>query len=176
MKRVVVGLALALLSFGCSTESATVTSGVAKVEARVGAKAPKLDGVSTSGEPIRLSDYRGKVVLVDFWATWCGPCVALIPHEKELVARMAGRPFAFIGVSADHDREELQEFIVKNQLPWPNIFDEGKKLGRTWQVEFLPTIFLIDADGVIRHKFIGASRELDAAVDKLVTQAEARTR
>jgi thiol-disulfide isomerase/thioredoxin len=144
--------------------------------ATVGALAPELEGTSTSGQPLKLSDYRGKVVLLDFWATWCGPCVALIPHEKELVERMKGRPFVFIGVSADRDRDDLQEFLAKNNLPWPNIFDEGQKLGHAWRVEFLPTIFLIDADGVIRHKFIGATKELDAAVERLVTQAESRTK
>lgn len=164
---------LMLFLTGCSTAPEGTKPAATTSEAKIGAYAPELEGQATNGESIKLSNYRGKVVLVDFWATWCGPCVALIPHEKELVERMKGRPFVFIGVSADRDPQDLEEFLAKNNLPWPNILDNGT-LGKAWHVEFLPTIFLIDAEGVIRHKFIGGSKELDSAVEKLVSQAEAR--
>lgn len=175
MNRILTPLAgLLILAISCNGTQQPTKPTATTSEAKIGTLAPELEGQATTGEAIKLSNYRGKVVLVDFWATWCGPCVAFIPHEKELVERMRGRPFVFIGVSADRDPQDLEEFLAKNNLPWPNILDNGT-LGKAWHVEFLPTIFLIDAEGVIRHKFIGGSKELDNAVERLVSQAEARS-
>jgi peroxiredoxin len=132
-----------------------------------GQSAPPLEGKDTQGRLVRLQDYRGKVVVVNFWATWCGPCRKLIPHERELVAKFADRPFAFIGVSADHDLADLQEFLSKQKLPWPNIFDEGNILVRAWEIEYFPSIFVIDQAGVIRYRDVTGSK-LEQAVSSLL--------
>ena len=77
----------------------------------VGNKAPEIGGESADGIPVQLSKYNGKVVLVDFWATWCGPCRALIPHEKELHRQYDTRPFVILGVSRDEKREERRTHV-----------------------------------------------------------------
>ena len=74
----------------------------------VGKPAPEIVGKGVDGKPIRLSDYRGKVVVLSFWATWCSPCMSMVPHEQELVERMKGKPFVFLGISGDEDRERLK--------------------------------------------------------------------
>ena len=71
----------------------------------VGKPAPEIDGVDLDGKPMKLSDYRGKVVVVVFWGSWCGPCMAEVPHERELVERLKGKPFALLGVDCEEDQQ-----------------------------------------------------------------------
>jgi thiol-disulfide isomerase/thioredoxin len=144
----------------------------------VGLTAPPVQGADVNGRPVKLADYRGKVVLLDFWATWCGPCKALIPHEKKLVERYKGRPFAILGVSADYEPADLQQFLAHTPLPWSNIYDGptgddvGMKINRQWQIGAYPTFHLLDHRGIIRAKNVPPD-ELDRLIDRLVQEAEA---
>ena len=139
---------------------------------RVGNTALPVEGNDVTGKPITLDDYRGKVVVVDFWATWCKYCVQMIPHEKELVKRMEGRPFVLLGVSVDTNPFELKTFLDKHEMKWPNIFD-GRNGPNTakWEIFQFPTVYVIDAKGVIRYRDIDGP-QLDRAVEKLVAEAE----
>src|SRR5262245_22873363 len=139
---------------------------------RVGNSARPLAGTDVEGRPISLAEFRGRVVVVDFWATWCKYCVEMIPHEKQLVKRMAGRPFVLLGVSADSTPEKLRSFLQRQQIPWPNIYDGNNgPLCASWEIEGFPAIFVIDAEGVIRFRDLRGA-ELDEAVEKLVREAE----
>src|SRR4051794_21929179 len=71
----------------------------------IGCAMPEVEADDVDGKPMKLSECRGKVIVVSFWATWCGPCMGMVPDEKALVERMKGRPFALIGVNCDDDRE-----------------------------------------------------------------------
>jgi thiol-disulfide isomerase/thioredoxin len=136
-----------------------------------GYPAPALSGVDLTGAKHDLAELRGRVVVVDFWATWCPPCRKMIPHEKELVKRLQGKKFTFIGVSSDENRATLEKFVAQNSIPWPNLL-ENNLISRNWQVQFLPKLFIIDGKGVIRRVIEGGGQDaiLDKAVDMLLAE------
>jgi len=143
----------------------------------VGSPVPELLGTELRDQKKqKLSDFKGNVVLVDIWATWCGPCREMIPHEREMVKRLANKPFKLIGVSADTEKSKLTKFLESNSMPWIHWWDEGKEnpLFETLKIEVFPTLYLIDAKGVIRKKMFGYQEPevLDKAVDDLIKEAE----
>jgi thiol-disulfide isomerase/thioredoxin len=122
------------------------------------------------GKPAKISDYRGKVVVLDIWATWCGPCKAMIPHEREMVKKLKDKPFALISVSADDKQETLTKFLEKTEMPWTHWHAGAKgELLKKYQVKFFPTIYVLDAKGVIRFKNI-RDKDLEAAVEELLKE------
>ncbi len=137
-----------------------------------GEPAPDFTATAVDGRPVRLGDLRGKVVVLDFWATWCGPCRGMIPHERNLVARLDEKPFAFVGVSADEDPDVLRAFLKANRMSWPNVCvgPEGEVL-RDYRVQAFPTVYVLDAAGVIRFRGAGAvAVDLDRAADGLLAE------
>jgi len=166
-------LALAVLLSGCQPQP---PSTVASAGATEGKTAVDYSGETVEGLPIRAADYLGKVVLLDFWATWCPPCRAEIPKEKALVERMKGKPFALIGISVDESRNDLRDFLADDPLPWVNISDPASKISSDWRVTGYPTFVLIGADGKILNRWIGGgnSKSIDRAVEAAVAELEAR--
>jgi thiol-disulfide isomerase/thioredoxin len=140
---------------------------------------PEIEGEDIDGRPMKLSDFRGKVVAISFWATWCGPCMGMVPHEKALVERMKGRPFVLVGVNGDTDRSRAKQVAAEEGISWRSFFDRGRPDGIAvgWGINAWPTVYLIDAKGVIRDSgsdLRGAT--LDKAVADLVAEAEAAER
>jgi len=142
---------------------------------RVGSVAPDIAGEDLDGVPFKLRDYRGKVVLLVFWASWCGPCMAAVPHERELAIHFKDRPFAVIGVNGDEDRQSALKAVAKEQIPWRSFWNgdkgSGGPIATAWNVRGWPTTYVIDAEGVIRHKDL-YDKTLDEALEKLVRQLE----
>jgi thiol-disulfide isomerase/thioredoxin len=135
-----------------------------------GVAAPVFEAQALDGTPIVLMKLRGRVVVLDFWATWCGPCRAMIPHERELVKRMADKPFTFIGISADDDVETLKAFVSKLEMTWPQIHDgPGGPLQQSYGIQYYPSIFVLDGNGAIRYRDLRGA-ELDKAVDVLMKE------
>ena len=123
----------------------------------IGNLAPELVGEDVNGKPIRLSEFRGKVVLINFWGTWCAPCRAMIPHEREMVTgKYKDRPFVLLGIALD-SAETLKEFQTNHPMPWPNIVDSSRLLSRQWGANHIPTLVLIDHKGVIRERLVWCS-------------------
>ncbi len=141
----------------------------------VGKPAPEIKGVDVQGKSLTLSNYRGKVVALVFWGTWCGPCMREIPREKALVERMKGRPFAMLGVNTDADAGAARKVMEARGVAWPNWHDgepgEGP-IARLYHVRGYPTVYVIDAEGKIRSK-TSLGNELDQLVEKLVAEKEA---
>lgn len=107
------------------------------------------------GKPIKLSDYKGKVVLVDFWASWCGPCRAENPNVVAAYQKYKGKGFTVLGVSFDQNKERWLEAIQKDQLTWDHVSDLkgwGNEVGRIYNITSIPQNLLIDKDGKILDK------------------------
>ena len=142
----------------------------------VGKKAPEVVSHDLDDREVKLSSLKGKVVVLDIWATWCGPCKAMIPHEREMVEKLKDRPFSLISISADEKKETLKDFLEKEKMPWTHWWEGQNEKGilKEWGVHFFPTIYVIDAKGVIRYKHI-RGKKLEEAVEKLVKEAEGKS-
>ena len=142
----------------------------------VGKKALEIAGEDLDGRPMRLSDYRGKVVVLSFWHSQCGPCLDFARHERKLVERFARRPFAPVGVNVDPDRGKAKTVSEKGKYTWKSFWcgPDGNNgdIPRSWNIQSWPTIYMIDHTGVIRSKN-SRGPELDRLLDELVSKAEA---
>lgn len=141
----------------------------------VGKPAPDVENLTLEGKKVKLSDYKGKVVLLDIWATWCPPCRAMIPHERDMVKKLQDKPFMLVSVSADDEKETLTKFLEKEPMPWTHWWDSGtdNPVLKKYRVRAFPTLYLIDHTGVIRQKWVGSpgNDKIDKAVQELVTEA-----
>jgi thiol-disulfide isomerase/thioredoxin len=143
----------------------------------VGDVAPDITGRGVDGKKLQLSRYRGKIVVLSFWASWCGPCMAMVPSEVRLAERMKGKPFAIVGVNGDGRREDAKKAMEKDNATWPSFYSDNGPNGpipTAWNVHGWPTVFILDGKGVIRFKFMGYGRDtektLDGKVDELLEQ------
>ena len=135
-----------------------------------GNPAPEIKILALDGSEACLSGLKGKVVVLDIWATWCGPCKAMIPHEREMVERLKGKPFVFVSISADEKKETLIDFLAKEKMPWTHWWNgvQGGMI-EDWDVRSFPTIYVLDAHGVIRYKGLRGA-ELEKAVNVLLDE------
>jgi peroxiredoxin len=130
-----------------------------------GGVAPALALKDVEGRPHRLADYRGKVVLINFWATWCEPCRQEMPSIQRLRDKLAGKPFVVLAVNVDEPEARVRQFLAQTQLGLPVLMDPNKTVTKEWGVRLLPVTFIVGTDGRVRYRLVG---DLDWSSDTVL--------
>ncbi len=143
-----VALVLALVAAPCAGGELEAVPGVPA--------APVLQLDDPDGHPHRLADYLGRVVLVNFWGTWCAPCVAEMPSLQRLQDSLAGKPFRVLTVNLGENRPRVRHFKDQHRLSFDFLIDAEGDAAQAWGVEFIPSSFVVDARGRLRYRANGA--------------------
>jgi peroxiredoxin len=134
--------------------------------------APDFAFTSADGEYITLEDLKGKVVMLDFWGTWCPPCVASVPELRNLYNRYSKESFVLIGISSDHDDVVWRSFTDRNHMVWPQYRDRDHRILEMFSIRAFPTYIIIDQEGILRFQSTGyGAANLDAAIKKQIKAA-----
>ena len=155
MKNLLIGAVLAGLAL-------LGTAHARELQQYKGGATPPLVLKDLSGKTHDLKQYRGKVVLINFWATWCPPCRAEMPSMQRLKAKMAGKPFVILAVDMGETEGEVKAYIRQIKTDFTVLLDKDGRALKAWKVFAFPTSYVVDAQGKIRYGLYGAS-EWDAA-------------
>jgi thiol-disulfide isomerase/thioredoxin len=134
--------------------------------------APPFSVTTVDGLKISMDDLQGKVVLLDFWATWCGPCREALPHIRNVARKFKDEPLVILSVSLDTNEQQWKEFIGKNEMTWPQYRDGGftGPVSKLFSVTAIPHTFTIDADGVLQEEHVGDA-SIEGKLKKLIARA-----
>ncbi len=134
-----------------------------------------IKGVDLKGQPVDTSAYRGKTLLVTFWATWAAPAKRDLPDLAKLYAKYRSKGFEVVSINLDNDKADLDAFLKSNPLPWPEIFEPGgmeNRLATEFGVISLPTLLLVDPDGKVSNRNLRTASEVEILLDKTFAKAE----
>lgn len=178
-RRALGGLAVACMlaaasSFGGCAPKSGAAAGAALPDSPHplrGAPAPEFNLLTRSGGPVSPSEYAGKVVLIDFWATWCQPCRASFPEYQSLLQSYADR-LVVVGISEDDEQDGIERFANETGARFPLAWDADKSVAQRYQISSMPTLFIIDSSGLVRYVHAGFragdEASIRAAIDSLL--------
>lgn len=174
MKKFLMAMAIVLSFSACGVDE---NGGSASTRSSVNAPRAAAAGFSlpsVNGGTVSLSELRGKVVLIDFWATWCGPCVYEIPAFINLKNKYAKDGFEIIGLSVDRDRSQMTAFIREKGINYPIAYADAELQEKYGGIRGIPTTFFIDKKGRIAEKVVGAHEEnfFDKKIKDLLMEEE----
>jgi thiol-disulfide isomerase/thioredoxin len=135
-----------------------------------GGETPALELADPDGAVRKLADYRGKVVLVNFWATWCAPCRAEMPSMERLRSALKGQPFEILAVNVGESPRLAREFAEKLPVSFTILMDRDTRVAKAWRARVLPASYVVDAEGKIRYSHFG---DLDWSSAPVRSQIEA---
>ena len=171
----IIGLGLGCSFYGCSNSPQTSVKAAVKPDKERKA-APDFALKDSDGKTVRLSDYKGKVVLVDFWATWCGPCKIEIPWLKEFQRKFKDKGFAVIGISMDEEGwQVVKPFLTETAINYRVVIGDDSTAQLYGGVDALPTAFVIDREGKIAAVHVGLTSkgEIEHGIEQVLGAASA---
>lgn len=145
---------------------------VDRIELARATMAPPFFATTLDGQRISMDSLAGKVVLIDFWATWCGPCREALPHMQSIARKFDGQPLVILSISLDTDEAKWKSFVEKNKMTWMQVRDGGfdGPVSKRFNVTAIPATFTIDADGVLEDQHVGDA-SIEGKLKKLVARA-----
>ena len=168
-------LLVAILASGCkapapaappatTNQSTNVPEGI-----NIGNRTIDFELQTLDGKTVKLSDYRGKPVLLNFWATWCGPCKSEMPYLQQINDTYSAKGLVLLAVDIDESPDTVKKFMADLNLSLNVPMDVGKKVAKAYSITAIPSTFLIDKDGIIRGKVVGAFQNKAAIEEALKT-------
>lgn len=154
---VVISLALTPASFGSPK--------------RIGTAAPEFTLPTRTGPPATLQDFRGKVVLVDFWASWCGPCRQSFPWMSSMIDKYAAQGLVIVSIDLDKNREAADEFLAKYRPPFIVAFDPAGRTAEAFDVDAMPSSFIVSRDGRIVYAHQGFELAKANSIENQIKEA-----
>lgn len=161
----IVILALGLLMMGCSSKSEPEV-------AQVGGISPDFKLQSLDGQSVSLSDFKGKPILINFWASWCGPCGYEMPYLQEVYEEWSDKEVVLLAINIGDSSSTVEKFMQDHNLSFPVLLDTKQIVSQKYNIMALPTTFFIGKDGVIQEKIMGAfpnKEEIENRLAKIVT-------
>jgi thiol-disulfide isomerase/thioredoxin len=149
----------------------TALTGSARPDPPPNPPAPAVALPTLDGRSVQLTEFAGKVVLLDFWATWCGPCRRALPGLKKLREGLRQEPFVLVGVGCDLQQDKVKDFVRSNQMDWLQAWDDTGEVQKAFHIQSLPTYFVLDASGKIVFSAAGWSPEIESHIRTEVEKA-----
>ncbi len=148
----------------------TLLTGMAKRPPLIGGLVPQFQLETLSGSPAKISDYRGKVILLNFWASWCTPCKAEMPEIQAAYESFKDKDFVVLGINFGEKPKEAEKLVKEMGLTFPILLDREVEVAERHQVVSLPVTFFIDPKGIIKERVFGGTltkKDIEAAIQRL---------
>ena len=162
-------LSVGLAITGCSSNSASSTQGTQGT--KVGDQAPDFQLDNLAGTSVSLSDFRGNPVMLNFWATWCGPCVREMPAIQSMYEEQSIKGLVLLAVNLGGTSSQVKEFLQNNDLFLPVLLDIDREVAQKYGIQYIPTTFFIDKEGIIQVVKVGPfpnKEAIESDLDKIM--------